>query len=384
MKMTYSSFRVKVPGKLMIAGEYAVLEPNQPAVVMAVNRYVTAYIEPSSQNQLSLPQLGLPSVTWKTGDDHVLFSSSDSRLRYIRNSILVVNQFLQETSITPRPFHLTIKSELDDPVTGQKYGLGSSAAVVVAVISGMLSLYNEGANEPALDHIFKLSAIAHLRTQTNGSGADIAASVYGGWLGYTSYKADWVLKNLEKGEKLLSLLEKPWPQLSIRPLVAPSQLKLAVGWTKEAISTGPMIMRFQDYRIFHAKKYSEFLIDSSHAALGIINSFERNDSNAAISYLMQNRAALRKLSEGAGFPIETAKLKALCTIAEKYGSGKSSGAGGGDCGIAFLNEDEKIQDLYNAWKAANIIPLKVNISKMGVSVTEYICEPSLNEWFMKA
>jgi phosphomevalonate kinase len=378
--MTYSSYRVKVPGKLMIAGEYAVLEPNQPAVVLAVDRYVSAYIEPDNQNELSLPQLGLKTITWETCDEQVQFSSSDSRLRFIQNSILVVNQLLRENSIALRPFRLTIKSELDDPVTGKKYGLGSSAAVVVAVISSMLSLYGDEEKAPALDHIFKLSAIAHLRTQTNGSGADIAAAVYGGWLGYTSYKPDWVLKNIEQGEKLTPLLEKQWPLLSIRPLVAPSLLQLAVGWTKEAVSTGPMIKRVQDYRICHEEGYSEFLKDSSRSVIGLINSIERNDCSSAISFLKQNRVALKKLSESAGLPIETAKLKALCTIAEKYGSGKLSGAGGGDCGIAFLQDDTQIQDLHEAWKAADISPLKVNISKKGVSVTEYNCEPSLKEW----
>lgn len=378
--MTYSSYRVKVPGKLMIAGEYAVLEPNQPAVVLAVDRYVSAYIEPDNQNELSLPQLGLKTITWETCDEQVQFSSSDSRLRFIQNSILVVNQLLRENSIALRPFRLTIKSELDDPVSGQKYGLGSSAAVVVAVISAMLSLYGDEEKAPTLDHIFKLSAIAHLRTQTNGSGADIAAAVYGGWLGYTSYKLDWVLKNIEQGEKLTPLLEKQWPLLSIRPLVAPSLLQLAVGWTKEAVSTGPMIKRVQDYRICHEEGYSEFLKDSSRSVIGLINSIERNDCSSAISFLKQNRVSLKKLSESAGLPIETAKLKALCTIAEKYGSGKLSGAGGGDCGIAFLQDDTQIQYLHEAWKAADISPLKVNISKKGVSVTEYNCEPSLKEW----
>lgn len=378
--MTYSSYRVKVPGKLMIAGEYAVLDPNQPAVVLAVDRYVSAYIEPDNQNELSLPQLGLKTITWETCDEQVQFSSSDSRLRFIQNSILVVNQLLRENSIALRPFRLTIKSELDDPVTGQKYGLGSSAAVVVAVISAMLSLYGDEEKAPALDHIFKLSAIAHLRTQTNGSGADIAAAVYGGWLGYTSYKPDWVLKNIEQGEKLTPLLEKQWPLLSIRPLVAPSLLQLAVGWTKEAVSTGPMIKRVQDYRICHEEGYSEFLKDSSRSVIGLINSIERNDCSSAISFLKQNRVALKKLGESAGLPIETAKLKALCTIAEKYGSGKLSGAGGGDCGIAFLQDDTQIKDLHEAWRAADISPLKVNISKKGVSVTEYNCEPSLKEW----
>ncbi|MDF2790041.1 MAG: phosphomevalonate kinase, partial [Neobacillus sp.] len=180
--MTFSSYRVTVPGKLVIAGEYAVLEPNQQAIVMAINRYITATIEPSGQNMLSLPQLGLDHITWEESGNKVQFSVTDPRLQFVQNSIAIVNQFLLENSITLQSFHLTIKSGLDDPETGRKYGLGSSAAVVVAAISAILSLHSVEKFPPTLDQVFKLAAIAHLKTQKNGSGADIAASTFGGWL----------------------------------------------------------------------------------------------------------------------------------------------------------------------------------------------------------
>jgi phosphomevalonate kinase len=141
-----------------------------------------------------------------------------------------------------------------------------------------------------------------------------------------------------------------------------------------------MIKRAQDYRICHEEEYNLFLNTSFDSVMGLINSFERNDCSSAISFLKQNRVALMNLGIGAGLQIETAKLKALCNSAEEYGSGKSSGAGGGDCGIAFLQEEAHIQGLHEAWKAADISPLKLNISKKGVSVTEYNCEPSLKQW----
>lgn len=46
--------------------------------------------------------------------------------------------------------------------------------------------------------------------------------------------------------------------------------------------------------------------------------------------------ALQKLGEHVSFAIETKELKKLIDIANKYGGGKSSGAGGGDCGIALV------------------------------------------------
>lgn len=379
--MTYSSYRVKVPGKLLIAGEYAVLEPKQQAIVAAVDRYLSAYIEPSKQNQVSLPQLGLHSVAWKMNNRVVQFNRGDARLKYIQNAIEVAHQFLKEQAISVRPFHLTIKSDLNDPATGRKYGLGSSAAVTVAVISAMLVLYSPRNSQPTLEQIFKLSALAHLRTQKNGSGVDIAASTYGGWICYTAYQPKWVLAQAQEVDKLSDLINKTWPGLSISSLQPPVQLRLCVGWTTEEASTAPLINEFKKFQVWNKTAYARFLAESTQAVTRLVNSFKEGDGLGAISSLTQNRKALSILSEEAGISIETPKLKALCQMAEKTGSGKSSGAGAGDCGIAFvLDEEDQIDELHQLWKTAGIVPLKITVSPAGATATEYNCEASLNEY----
>jgi phosphomevalonate kinase len=380
--MTYSSYRVKVPGKLLIAGEYAILEPKQKAIVVAVNRYITAYIEPSNQNQLLLPQLGLDHVTWGLGEERVQFNVNEPRLKFIQSSITITNQFLKENAYTLQPFRLTIKSELDDPSTGMKYGLGSSAAVVVAVISAMLSLYDKGKEQP-LQKVFKLAAIAHLLSQKNGSGVDIAASTFGGWIGYSSYHPSWVLKELVRMKNLTRFIEKPWPNLYITRLNPPEKLTLAVGWTKEPAATAPMINKVKEYKDSNSGAYSRFLEQSSISVNRLLSSFKEKDCNRAVSSLERCRQTLLQLGNQAGITIETAKLKELSELAQDFGSGKSSGAGGGDCGIAFLHDERKLKALHKAWGNAGIFPLNLTISETGVAVTEYNCEPSLKEYFVR-
>lgn len=365
--MIYSSYRVKAPGKLMIAGEYAVLEEKQKAVVIAVNRYVTAEIKPCRQNQISLPQLGLEDIAWEISDEKVQFNIEDSRLNFIQNSISVVNEFLNEKLMFGPSFQLQIKSELDDPLSGKKYGLGSSAAVVVAVISAILSFHCDAKEAPLLDEIFKLSAITHLKTQQNGSGADIAAAVYGGWLEYTAFSVKWLLNELDQRKNLIEIVKKPWPNLHIKSLTPPDSLQLAVGWTKEIAATAPMINSIHNFRDSNLEGYCEFLKESSISVAGLLRSFEINDCTEAINSLAQNRIALQRLGANAGINIETEKLKTLCSIAEAFGSSKSSGAGGGDCGIAFLKGDAKKEELYKAWEEADISPLDISIPKMGVA-----------------
>jgi phosphomevalonate kinase len=354
----------------MIAGEYAVLEAKQKAVVAAVDRYVTASIKPCTQNKLTLPQFGLHDITWAISDGEVQFSVSDARLNFIKNSISAASRFLQEKAVIQSPYQLQIESELDDSSSGKKYGLGSSAAVVVAVISAVLNFHSFGNEKSKLDDIFKLSTIAHVITQKSGSGADIAAAVYGDWLEYSAFSARWILNELEQEKKLTDIIEKPWPNLSIRKLNAPSMLQLAVGWTKEPAATAPMIRKIQNFKENNAEAYNEFLRESYASVARLVQGFETDDCTKAIDGLAQNRKALMKLGEDAGVDIETESLKSLCSIAEAFGSGKSSGAGGGDCGIAFLKDGDQVQELYKAWEEENIIPLNLRISKVGVSITK--------------
>jgi phosphomevalonate kinase len=363
--MNYLSYRVKVPGKLMIAGEYAVLERDYKAVVAAVNRYVTAHIKPSEKNKLILPQYGMENITWEINQGGLHFNSSDARLSFIKSSIFVASQFLRERSIKLIPFELQVSSELDDPSTCKKYGLGSSAAVVTAVISAVLQLHC-GRAIASLEEIFKLSAIAHVKTQGGGSGADIAAAVYGGWLEYSAFSAEWVLGRVSQGGSICSILEEPWPYLLIRPIKPPPSLQLAVGWTGEPAATAPMIKGIQNFRDSNTKAYEEFLRESAEAVKGLLQSFDSGDCAKAINSVSGNRKALQKLGKAAGVDIETEKLRVLCSTAENFGSGKSSGAGGGDCGIAFLRGNVHRQELYKAWLEADIIPLDLLVSEKGV------------------
>lgn len=377
--MINSGCIIKVPGKLMIAGEYAVLEPGYKAVVVAVNRYVTAEIKPAFVNELSLPQLGLERITWNFDDKGVEFYPKRDRLSLVRNAMSTAFLYLKEKGIMLHPFQLHIKSDLNDPVTGKKYGLGSSAATVVAVIASILSLHGEYndtcklnmdevfSKDEDLLKLFKLSAIAHVKTQGNGSGADIAAVVYGGWIKYSTFKAKWLLTELEKESNITKLLEMPWPDLVIGKLSPPEELKLLVGWSKESVRTARMVKKIEYFQNENMDYYRNFLTESFASVVSLIDAFEKGDVNKAIDALYKNRMALLALGERSGVKIETKRIKTLCTIADKFGRGKSSGAGG-DCGIAFTYGEEKVHELWSEWKEANILPLDILVAPKGCTV----------------
>ena len=360
--MSQKKVIVKTPGKLFIAGEYAILERNHEAIVIAVNRYVTVTIEESDENELILPQLGFPKVTWTGEGQQIKYSVEDKRLHFIQNTIGVIRDYVQKPL---QPFRMTVLSELDDP-SGRKYGLGSSAAISVGVVTAMLSFFGEG--KPEEETIFKLASIAHFKTQGNGSGADIAASTFGGWLGYTAFQGVWLQEHIENRTPVLELVHKNWPSLSFRRLTPPADLHLCIGWTKSEAKTGPMVENVQQLKVKNPPVYKDFLKKSADALSTIIESFEQNDVDQAILGLAHNRKALSKLNEFTEVAIETHKLQKLIEIANQYGSGKSSGAGGGDCGIAFVKGKEASKLLKGEWERVHIPTLDLKVSENGATV----------------
>lgn len=361
------TYHIRTPGKLFIAGEYAVLEPGHRTIVVAVNRFMKVTINESKQNWLSLPQLGIDYVTWNASDEEVTFNVTNEKLSFVGNTLKIFNRYLCELSMEQKPLSLTITSELDDQ-SGRKYGLGSSAAIVVAVTTALNAIYQLKLSQ---NEIFKLSAIVHYITQGNGSCADIAASTYGGWTCYSAFDPAWLIRELNNRVSLQELLDKQWPYLELESILPPSSLKLCVGWTKQEARTSSMIEWIQQLKVTNPKRYERFLQSSAQAMELIIDGFKQNIEVAAIKGLQLNRNALRTLGKDAGVLVETPQLEKLIEIANQFGAGKTSGAGGGDCGIAFVQGETLVDPLQQKWVESSIMPLDLQVTKTGA-----IAQPS--------
>ena len=151
----------KAPGKLFIAGEYAVVEPGHGAIVAAVSRYLTVNIdEATSVGTLTSTQNPDVIVEW-TREGELFHAKTDHPYGLVEEAILVAEQYVRECSTpTNALYSLSITSELDDAKRGIKYGLGSSGAVVVATIQAILDFYKTP-RTPLL--VYKLSVLTNLR-----------------------------------------------------------------------------------------------------------------------------------------------------------------------------------------------------------------------------
>ncbi|MFC4024913.1 phosphomevalonate kinase [Oceanobacillus longus] len=361
--MSNASMTIKVPGKLMIAGEFAVLEPRHNLAVMAINRFVYATIENSDRNGLTLHDFNLQNLNWEYNNDKITIRTDDERVRFVRDAMNIVYTYLKEKRINIKPFHLSIHSELDD-ASGIKYGLGSSAAVVTSVVTAILKKFL--AQEPTPELVFKLAAISHVKTQGNGSGADVAASSFGGLLQYSSFQADWLEKAYLHSDSITELVEDNWIYYSSKPIKMPKNVYFCVGWTGKPASTAKLVDKILQLKIDNPVAFQTFLKNSDEAVANFLTGMEEEDFNLLIRGVKQNRQALAAVGRHANTWIETPLLSKLCDLAETFGgAGKPSGAGGGDCGIAFMPTKEKAEGLMKTWEEVGIKPLTLQLNSHG-------------------
>ncbi|RXA65663.1 phosphomevalonate kinase [Enterococcus casseliflavus] len=349
---------LSVPGKLFIAGEYAVVEPGHPAIIVAVDQFITVTVEEARKNgSIQSAQYSDLPIRWTRRKGELVLDHRDNPFHYILAAIRLTEKYAQEKGIPLSFYDLKVTSELDNS-NGRKYGLGSSGAVTVATVKA-LNLYYQ----MDMDRLtqFKIAALAHLAVQGNGSCGDIAASCYGGWIAFSTFDHDWVLAK-QKDHILTELIAFDWPGLSIRPLTVPKSLRLLIGWTGSPASTSDLVDQVYQSKEEKENAYAAFLAASKDCVNRLIDGFLNEDSRTIKKMITENRKLLRELSALTGVPIETPALKKLCDLAENYcGAAKSSGAGGGDCGIVIVDQKTGILPLMSAWEKAEITPLPLHV-----------------------
>ncbi|MGX7013511.1 phosphomevalonate kinase [Vagococcus silagei] len=358
--------KASAPGKLYIAGEYAVLEPGHPAVIVALDQFITVtLVEAKSQGSICSRYSNGISIPWTRKNGKFYMDERENPFSYITKSVTVVEQYLQEQNYDLKYFDLTIQSELDNR-DGRKYGLGSSGAVTIATIKAILSFYKI---DYTAELLYKLAAITHLSLNSNGSFGDLAASSYEGWIAYSCFDRQWLLNQTNHPTMtLVDLVNKKWPKLMIEPLTAPKDLRLLIGWTGTPASTTFLVDQVQDEQSDMNGFYKDFLAKSKACVTELIAAFKAQDLASIQRMIRENRELLRSLGTKSGVDIETSALHQLIHIAEEFeGASKSSGAGGGDCGIAIFNQRDEILPMITQWREQGILNLPLQVFESNIT-----------------
>ncbi len=302
--------RASAPGKLMLAGEYAVLSGG-PAVVMAVNRRAVADARNGARGGLA-------------------------------ESLI---------DCAPSPYHAqAVRDSIADSsalcaAAGVKLGLGSSAAVMTAVAARAVALV-EGAL--ALPVVIEWARRGHAGLQGRrgaaGSGVDVIASATGG-----------VIEAFASG--------------AYRPLELPEGLRFSYVWTGHAADTVSLIKGVAAFGRSAPREHAERLQALAEAAQALVRAFEDNDAAAAIFALALGRKALGELGRAARLPLELEVHRELNNLAYAHGGvARPTGAGGGDVAVcAFTSAaDQSAFEAALAMRAQT--PLSLALDPAGVTV----------------
>lgn len=372
--LTFNTTTEKVPGKLYFAGEYAILEAGHSAILFAVNQYLTCKVSLTHfplHGKITTTLKDLVPLNYKRDakDGTINFNGETDPQKaqaltkdwaYVIEAIQIIEHLIQELGRPLQDYRIDYTSDLiaED---GSKYGLGSSAAVTVSTIKALLTFYGICPRDPLT--IFKLAAIALMRAGSNGSMGDVASITYGHWVYYESLDREWLKNELAQQTSIESLLVKDWPKLKIEYLPNIPNLKLLVGWTQKGASTQNLVADLKQLVVNNNAAYQDFLTSSKKCVYSMKSAFLDADIMQIQVEMANYRHLLLKLSKHYPINIETERLKRLIEIAQAYQfEGKSSGAGGGDCGIAIGEKTLKSKLLTDEWKRSDIIPLDLEVA----------------------
>lgn len=327
--------RAAAPGKVVLWGEYAVLA-GAPALVIAVDRYAHCDLQPGGELwRCDAP--GYSDTPDPVSREQLLGGEPppvESAWRLAWHAL----QTLDCTSLPrggrarfdTRDFHLTSPGR-----PGRKLGLGSSAALCVAIYAAFARLLG---HPPA----YSAALEAHRHFQGGaGSGIDVAAAWQGGTLKFRRPKTGGT------GEAV------PWP--------LPNGMEPAFVFTGEAASTIRHLERFRRWRDGGGGDELEALCE---AAAGL---FERNHVMHALPDYID---ALRALDRAADLGIFSEAHRRLERLAFHAGVVyKPCGAGGGDIGAAFSSDAAATDRFLQLAAEDGFLPLALETAPHGIELT---------------
>ena len=303
------------PGKVVLWGEYAVLE-GASAAVLAVNRFARCTLEASGVWRFSTT--GFEAATAQ-------FDRLPATVPTDAAAVLPW-QVLQEFPAAPSTPVSVAMHTGDFYRDGVKLGLGSSAALCVAVQAAVAAL---AGSTP--DHARALGA--HRRLQAGrGSGIDIAASYFGGCLRFRDGGA------------------KPCPD--------PWTHRCFV-WVGEPAHTTRKLDRFADY-----------LCRGDRIALNALTQWcETLFDEPTVAALNAYADALKALDKAAGLGVYSPPHLAAERLARASGMVyKPCGAGGGDVGLAVADSPEPLPRFVASAEACGFTILNLEAAPHGVQV----------------
>ncbi len=331
------------PGKLVVCGEYAVLA-GAPAIAVAMEARARARVtDAGNGGSLAVADGGTWAFVWQDGLPRWREIPPDGQGRILEAVAATLADEGAKLSV-PLDIRLDTRAFRVWRADGRadKLGLGSSAALTVALTAALLA--HAGRACTARAQLFDICARAHRRFQEGaGSGIDVATAVHGG------------VVLLAGGE--------------IRPLAWPAGLAWLPVWSGAGASTREMLDRYKAFRDADPARFGRQTAVLREIAVAAASAWEGQEIQALLRSLADYDDALRALDSGAGLGIYTPAHDRFARIAQRCGAVyKTSGAGGGDFGIALADSLDIIDRVAAAFAAERALTLPGSHGAGGVDL----------------
>ena len=294
-----NKIEVSAPGKLMLFGEHAVVY-GRPCIVTAVDQRIRVSVEIITASNLLIeaPDVGVSS--YRKSMDKLGVGDTPKAVKFIEYA---VRNFKKKYNIKSG---IKVKTKSD---FSSEFGFGSSSAVTVGVIKALSAIFDVDLNNKGL---FDMCYKSVLDVQGVGSGFDIAAAIWGGTLYFVG-----------GGKKIIRISKK--------------ELPLVVGYTGIKADTATLVKE-----VALLKKRRPRLVN---IIFNSISSIVEDAKKLMARSNYKGLGELANINQGLldSLGINTTKLSDLIFAARNAGAygAKLSGAGGGDCMIAFISKDKR-------------------------------------------
>lgn len=306
----------RAPGKAVLWGEYAVLA-GAPAAVLAVDRHAVCELTPSAAYRFIASGFEAPEAEFRRLPSDPPHGAPAALLGWH-----VLRAFEGE-ALRPASLRLDTSAFFSE---GRKLGLGSSAALCVAIEGACAQWLGEAPN-------YARALTAHRRFQGGrGSGIDVAAAFFGGALRFQDGEA--------------------------QPL-ATALPECRFVWTGAAADTGRHLDRFAAYQRQGDASALDRLAECAESLCG----------EPSLDGLRDYAQALRRLDQAAGLGIYTEAHRRAETLAKVHKLAyKPCGAGGGDIGAVFAESSGPFADFEAAARMAGLTVLDLEAAPHGIEI----------------
>ncbi len=314
---------LSAPGKIFLAGEYAVLD-GRAALVMAVDRRLHASWEPARVVQI----LHRPSgFVWDGG-------APPEELRFAVRAADLALRLCAEEGLPRQAFRLVYEDDFAD--AGVKLGLGGSAAASVIAVRAACAAQGRALSDL---EALRLALAAHFIEQGGaGSGADVAACALGG-VQQVRARIPW--RTAEEAMALPARDLLAADPIEARRVPVPPDARFLLAFTGHAADTRVLVRRVRTFREGDPRRWRAIADEIGLRAESLRAALEAGAHDLALDSVRAAAAAMARLGEEASAQIITAELALACALSASAGAaGKPSGAGGGDCAVVLAFGDE--------------------------------------------